>query len=52
MLQEGESPLRASAEAGGYGAGGYYNPYGPGPSGLYGGPPGPYPVPYYGPPLW
>jgi hypothetical protein len=52
VLQEGEQ-MRADAGAGGYGAGGYYDPYGPGPSGpYYGGPPGPYPVPYYGPPLW
>ncbi len=46
VLQEGEA-LRADA-----GAGGYYDPYGPGPSGPYGGPPGPYPGPYYAPPLW
>src|SRR6202167_967945 len=44
VLQEGEQ-MRADA-----GAGGYYDPYGPGPAGPYAGPPGPYPGPYYEPP--
>jgi lipoprotein-anchoring transpeptidase ErfK/SrfK len=41
VLQEGEPPLGASAEAGNYGLGGYYDPYGSGPPG-----------PFYEPPPW
>src|SRR6516164_6555020 len=49
VLQEGE-PLRAEA---GRDANGYYDPYGPEPSGpYYPGPPGPYPGPYYEAPRW
>jgi lipoprotein-anchoring transpeptidase ErfK/SrfK len=40
VLQEGEQ-LRADAGAGGYGAGGYYDPFAPGPAG-----------PYFEPPPW
>jgi hypothetical protein len=36
--------MRADAGAETYG---YYDPYGPGPAGPYGGPPGAYPGPYY-----
>jgi lipoprotein-anchoring transpeptidase ErfK/SrfK len=43
VLQEGEQ-MRADAGAETYG---YYDPYGPGPAGPYGGPPGAYPGPYY-----
>ncbi len=48
VLQEGEQ-MRADA---GTAMGGYYDPYGAGPSAPYGygGPPGPYPGPYYEPP--
>ena len=50
VIQEGEL-MRAEA---GPTAGGYYDPYGPGPSEPYGygGPPGPYPGLYYEPPLY